>query len=422
MLPRLIRYFKGYLRIRVKGTYAERFLNACGHKNIFLWDIKPSGGSYEMNISIRGFRKLKPIIRKTGTKAVIVKRFGLPFFLQKYRRRKVFFAGALLCLCLIWLFSGFLWNIEIRGNLTYTDEELLEFLQSTDVRNGMPVRDIDCGQIVKDIRRQYNNIIWVSASIEGTRLLVQVKENETATSQEEERPEPETAMDLVSGQDCVITSMIVRQGVPQVEEGAAVKKGEILVSGQVPVINDAKEVIGFQYHVSDADIIGQVELPYEDEMPLTYQEKKELGIEKAQYFLRLGSLRVSLGSFSHSYEHFHGDSVQWQGRLFGNFYLPVSWGARTIRPYEESEKAYSAQEIRENLTARFSGYCEDLGKKGVEIIENDVKIYTGSHTAQAKGTLTVLMPIGEEAPSKLIELPQNEQSGEEADGNDGSSN
>lgn len=420
MLPRLIRYIKGYLRIRVKGTYAERFLNACGRKNIFLWDIRPSGGSYEMNISIQGFRKLKPIIRKTGTKAVIVKRFGLPFFLLKYRRRKVFFAGALLCLCLIWLFSGFLWNIEIRGNLTYTDEELLEFLQSTDVRNGMPVRNIDCGQIVKDIRRQYNNIIWVSASIEGTRLVVQVKENETASRQEE--TEPDAATDLVACQDCVITSMIVRQGVPQVEEGTAVKKGDVLVSGQVPVMNDAKEVIGFQYHVSDADIIGQAELPYEDDIPLTYQDKKELGIEKTQYFLKLGNLRISLGSYSHSsYKHFQGDSIQWQGRLFGNFYLPVSFGVRTLRPCEETEKTRTSQEIREKLTARFSGYCEDLGKKGVEIIENDVKIYTGSHTARAEGTLTVLMPVGEETPSKLIQLPQNEQSGEEVDGNDGSS-
>ena len=420
MLPRLIRYIKGYLRIRVKGIYAERFLNACGRKNIVLWDIKPSGGSYEMNITIRGFRELKPIIRKTGTKAVIVKRFGLPFFLQKYRRRKVFFVGAFLCLCLIELFSGFLWNIEIQGNLSYTDEELLEFLKSTDVQNGMLVKDIDCGQIVKDIRRQYNNIIWVSASIEGTQLLVQVKENETAPQQEEQAEEQ--AADLVAQQDCVITSMIVRKGVPQVAEGSVVKKGDILVSGQVPVMNDEKEITGFQYHVSDADIIGRTELSYEDEMPLTYQEKTDLGIEKTQYFLKIGDLRICLGSFRHSYQQFRGSSRQYQCRLFGNFYLPVSWGVRTIRPYEGTVKNYSSDQIREELTARFSNYREDLGKKGVEIIENDVKIYTGSDTAQAKGTLTVLMPIGEETPSRPIQLPQKEQSGEDADGNDGSSN
>ena len=58
MLSRLIRYIRGYLRIRVQGIYAERFLNACGHRNICLWDIRPVSGAYEMNISIPGFRKL----------------------------------------------------------------------------------------------------------------------------------------------------------------------------------------------------------------------------------------------------------------------------------------------------------------------------------------------------------------------------
>ncbi len=94
MLLKIIRYIKGYIRIRVIGYSAERFLNACSHKGIFLWGLKPVDGAYEMNITIKGFRQLKPIIRKTGTKVVIVRRFGLPFFLHKYRKRKLFFGGA----------------------------------------------------------------------------------------------------------------------------------------------------------------------------------------------------------------------------------------------------------------------------------------------------------------------------------------
>ena len=69
----------------------------------------------EMNIQAKGFRQLKPIIRKTGTKVVIVGRFGLPFFLHKYRKRKMFFAGALLFAVLIFLMSRYIWNIDIRG-------------------------------------------------------------------------------------------------------------------------------------------------------------------------------------------------------------------------------------------------------------------------------------------------------------------
>ncbi len=45
MLLKIIRYIKGYIRIRVIGYSAERFLNACSHKGIFLWGLKPVGGA-----------------------------------------------------------------------------------------------------------------------------------------------------------------------------------------------------------------------------------------------------------------------------------------------------------------------------------------------------------------------------------------
>ena len=50
-----------------------------------------------------------------------------------------------------------------------------------------------------------------------------------------------------------------------------------------------------------------------------------------------------------------------------------------------------------------------MEKKGVEIIENDVKIYTGSQKAEAKGQLTVLMPIGTQAESRLMDIPAAEE-------------
>ncbi len=46
---------------------------------------------------------------------------------------------------------------------------------------------------------------------------------------------------FVADRDCVIDSITVRKGTVQVEKGEKVKKGTVLVSGQVPVLNDAKE-------------------------------------------------------------------------------------------------------------------------------------------------------------------------------------
>ena len=256
MLFDIIRYVRGYLKIRVSGASVERFLNACSHRGIYLWGLKPVGAAYEMNITIKGFRQLKPVLRKTGTRIVIIKRTGLPFFLHRYRNRKMFFAGAVFCISLLYLFSRFIWGIDISGNKSYTDEILLKYLSSREIKSGMKKSQVDCGRIVKDLRREYGDIIWVSASIQGTKLYIQVKENEDSILTGTREDKTENAMDLVADRDCVIDSITVRKGTVQVKRGEKVKKGTVLVSGQVPVLNDAKEVTGYQYHQADADITG----------------------------------------------------------------------------------------------------------------------------------------------------------------------
>ncbi len=375
-----------------------------------------------MNISIPGFRKLKPIIRKTGTKVSIVERFGLPFFLHKYRKRKMFFAGALLFAALIFLMSRYIWNIDIRGNLTYTDETLLKFLKTCEVENGMRVSEVDCARIVKDIRKEYDDIIWVSASIQGTRLIIQVKENEDtipAMDEASENPDQEKPTDIVADRDCVITRIVPRNGIPMVSEGAEVKTGDVLVSGQVPVMDDAGTVIAYQYHESDADIQGRTVIEYQDEMDLGYEEKEyyydkktHLPLEKNEYFLKLGRYTLEFGNIRNQYRAWEMYGYEKQLCIAENFYLPISYGKKTARPYESGEIKYSKKELQQRLSRKFQQYCKDLEKKGVEIIENDVKIYTGSQKAEAKGRLTVQMPIGRQAESRLREIPVTEEQDE----------
>lgn len=436
MLSRLICYIRGYLRIRITGYSTERFLNACRYKGIYLWGLQAVSGAYEMNIPISGFRRLKPIIRKTGTKVIIIKKSGLPFYLYRYRRRKLFFVGAFSYIFLIFWMSHYIWNIDITGNQSRTDETILKFLEERSVKNGMAKSKVDCQRIVKDIRKEYDDIIWVSASIKGARLIIQVKENEdspeTVSSDSRKDTKVQTPVDIIADRDCTLEDAIVRKGILKAELGGQVKKGDILVSGQVPVNNDAGETVSYQYQVSDADLTGKSVLNYEDSCSNFYIEKrkmgtskKESGISKEEYHLKIGKVRFTLGGIKNQYENFTMTGEQWQLKLFDNFYFPVYWGYRKAVPYTAVPKSYTKEEIQQILTQRFVRYCEDLEKKGVEIIENDVKIYTGSKKSEAKGRLTVRMPIGEKKESELIKIPDPEEekeTGEKTDGNDGNGN
>ena len=100
MLIRLWRYTRGYLRIRITGSGTERFINGCRHRNIRLWNLQVVNGAYEVNMFVCDFKKLKTILRKTGTKVTIVKRIGLPFFSAPLSQEKIIFYGMCTVFCI----------------------------------------------------------------------------------------------------------------------------------------------------------------------------------------------------------------------------------------------------------------------------------------------------------------------------------
>ncbi|MCB7303259.1 sporulation protein YqfD [Bariatricus massiliensis] len=403
MLIAILQYLSGYLIIRIEGYSPERFLNMCSHHGIYLWNLKPCGHAYEMNISVKGFRRLKPIIRKTGTKIIIRERRGFPFFLHKYRKRKIFFGGIFFCIISIYILSMFVWNIHIEGNQRRTDEVILEFLEKKGVTHGMFRSSVDCSRIVKDIRKEYNDIIWVSAYMEGTRLMIQVKENQDTIETKEKLNPP---VDIVADKDGIVKSIITRKGVPMVHEGDEVKKGDVLVSGTVEVLNDAKEVIDYQYHESDADIQVQTVMEYEDSMPITYEEKKMTGRKRYAVWFRAGGRNFTLGVLNNSFSHAVTETWDEQWKLGEHFWMPFSGGLIRVQEYEPQKKKRGEKEYQQLLTADFQKFCHNLEKKGVQILENDVKIYKETDTAAAKGNLTLLAPAGEKQAGQEKEVPQ----------------
>ena len=147
MLIDRVKYFQGYVRVRLFGYAPERFFNLCSNRNILIWNLEYHDDQYEFCISLRGFRQLKPILKKTRTKLVIVERIGLPFAMRRYRKRKLFFAGVVLCCVLLYTMSLFVWKIEVNGNLHETDSNIIKFLQEKKVYHGLLKSKIDCEKI-----------------------------------------------------------------------------------------------------------------------------------------------------------------------------------------------------------------------------------------------------------------------------------
>lgn len=419
MLLSIIRFLRGYIKIRVYGYSPERFLNACSHKDICLWGLKPEWGAYEMYTDARNLKKMKAVLKKIGTKIEIVGRYGLPFFLHRYRKRRVFFAGIFLCIALIYILSLFVWEIDIEGNLRRTDEAILSFLASEDIRHGMPVSEVNCSKIVTRIREEYEDVIWVSASIQGAKLVIQIKENEDLLKEEasldgkEEGRKEKKGTDLVADRDCTIVSIITRSGVPAVKAGTKVKKGDILVSGRVEIKNDAGEVTGYQYREADADIQGEyiqqyVNMLEREYLVKDYIKERKQQVKKSQWYINVGSWTVSLGSIENKYKNCEYTTWEKDLRIGEQFILPISLGVREVVPYNTHKESLTDKEIQQKLSQAFALWCRELKKKGVEIIGNDVKIYTEQKKASAKGNVTLQGEITEKKDTDILPDPEAE--------------
>ena len=110
----LFNYIIGYIRISVEGYYIERFINICRNNKIVIWNLKRDKNvKLELNIGIRDLKKLRKIAKQTKCKIKILRKKGLPFLSNKYKKRKIFGILLLLLVILLAVSSNFIWNIDV---------------------------------------------------------------------------------------------------------------------------------------------------------------------------------------------------------------------------------------------------------------------------------------------------------------------
>lgn len=417
-MQQLSRFFTGYVRICMRGNQAERFLNLCAARGITLSRLYETEGSYDMNISIDDYKKLPLICRKTHCRVHILSKHGLPFFFYRNRKRKAFFIGILLFFAVQFFLSGFIWNIHVSGNQKNSTETILTFLEETGVYHGMIKNKVSCAEISADVRAAFPDIIWVSAKIDGTQLILDVKENlETSAlekpktdSRQDTENESEKPVSIVATKDGIITKMVVRHGIPQVSIGSVCKAGDILISGNIPIVNDSAEIVRYDQVAADADIYMTTKIYYYQEFKREVHVKKMTDEKKKRYFVQLNHHR-----FYFPFENPYGTwtlSKEYQHQLFltENFALPISYGTEITESYIKTPFYYDDDTAIRKAEAAISLFCDDLNKKGVQIFENNVKINLSDAMCISKGYLSALEQSVNKVPCEpTTEAPRKEE-------------
>ncbi|MCD8082587.1 MAG: sporulation protein YqfD, partial [Clostridiales bacterium] len=273
MLPWICRRKDGFLQVRMicrrPEASPERFLNLCMANRIVLWDICRENGEYRFFVSLKDFKRVRPSARKARVCLRVQRKRGLPFFIRRNRVRSAYGVGILCFFLILSVMSRFVWHISIDGNVQYSDDTMLHFLNEAGVRYGTPTGSVNLPALEEAIRSEFEDVIWVSAHISGTRLAIRIKENDGVDLTD--TPDSDRSFNLpgnlVADRSGVITRMIVRSGKAAVSVGDTVESGQILVSGELPIENDDGETDHIRYAAADADIVIRTEETCCDEIP-----------------------------------------------------------------------------------------------------------------------------------------------------------
>jgi len=382
----LKQHYTGYVRVRLTGRSPERFFNLCRSSKILLWNIACEKEEYRFFLLLPDFYRIRPFARKAGVRVRIQEKLGLPFFLYRNRKRKMFAVGAASFFLLLFVLSRFIWNISFSGNLLFTDDMLTGQLREIGVCYGMPKRGVDCDRIEEELRSRCSRIVWVSAHVSGTRLQIRIRENETADGIPLREESPRNLVAETAG---TVVSILVRAGKAAVQPGDEVEKGQILVEGMLPVTNDSGEVERTLFVRADADIRLRTTKIYREWVPHFQTVRSYTGKKQRGFRLRAGAVDILAMPPLAGKRNWDLTGVSRQIVLFGDFFLPVWTEAITAREYEKVERKRTKTELNDLTKAVHERKLQKLTEKGVQIIENDVKILDNSNGWIICGSMTV---------------------------------
>ena len=313
LLYKLIHFIKGYLILEISGRFPERFLNMCLARKILIWDVKRlSETTVRLKISIRGFKILKHISVRTGTKIKIIEKRGLPMIIKKHKRRKPLFIGIVLFLILLIYMNQYIWDIEINGCEKISKDTILNTLKECGVYPGQIRFRLDQKKLKNEMLVKIPDLAWLWVEKSGSKIIVEVKEKLPVP----EVFKPDDYCSIIALKDGVIDSMIVKNGMPLAELGETVHKNSILVSGMIT----SERGIPARYLHSEAEIYARTWYEKTKAFSCIVQKREETGKTSKKIRIKLFGLDINFyKNPTPDFTDYYTEEEKYELSLFGKY-------------------------------------------------------------------------------------------------------
>ena len=347
-----------------------------GRSGIYLENLKREKSTIiKASVPVKEFKNVAKIAKESKCKIKIKSKKGLPFILNRYRKRKIFAISLLLVLFSLVILSGFIWNIEITGNETISSEDILNIAESEGLETGKLKRKVDPKKIVEKIRLERADISWVGINISGTNVVIKIVEADKA-------PEVINKNDycnIIAKKDAMIVSANAQNGTLQVKEGDVVKQGSVLIAGWLE-----GKYTGVRYVHATGQVMAKVWYSKKEKVYYKQNERKQTGNVEKKYSINIKNFAINFYKKLSKFEIYDTIEEEKKLRIFSNLYLPISVKKITNEEEEKVSKEYSIEEAVEKGTKQLEQQIESEIEEKNNIVRKKCKCNKNRRICRSK--------------------------------------
>lgn len=359
----LQKYFFGYVRIAVEGYYIERFINICTNSKILIWNLKREKGvKLYLNIGIQDYYKAVKIAKKLQCKIKIVKKRGVPFIINKYRKRKIFVVSLLIIIIALCISSNYIWNIEIQIEDNMNMDNIIEDVKLAGLETGMKKSDINTEEITNKIRLKRNDISWIGIKLKGTNAIVKIVKAKEAPELIDEKD----YSNIIAKKAGTITKIIAQNGTALVKVGDEVQEGQVLIQGTME-----GKYTGTRYVHSLGEVEADVKYTETEKIYYKKDENVRTGNKEEKYGIKLNKIQINFYKTLSKFEIYDTIEEDRKTKIFSNLYLPISIVKTTNYELKKNLNEYSKEEAIEIGTKKLEEKIEEVIKDKKAILRKN---------------------------------------------------
>lgn len=354
---------KNIIKIKIKGKNIERFLRRLINHKIDLLDVK-YGRRNEVVVKINAKDYEDVMQLKTIYDITIVDFYGLTKWKKIIKRYRLFFLCLVLGTCLLVTLTNVITEVEV----IHTDKEIRTLLLNEVENYGLSKFHFkknyhQIEQMKKEIlERNKDKLEWIEIVNIGTKY--QIKVEERKQNQIEKQKEKRN---VVAKKPAILKKVEAKNGVIVKELNHYVSKGETVISGEIYLNEELKNIVS-----AEGTVYGEVWYKSSVDFPYLYYEEIPTGKKKTVYSIHFLNWEFDLFDFHPLKQKKEKENV-----ILAHPFLPFQLVKEEQTEVKRKDRIYTIEEaITEARKLAKKKMQEQLGEKEYIISTKDLKVST----------------------------------------------